>query len=805
MRIGVLRTQVPFVTGGAERHAANLCAALERHGHQAVEITLPFKWYPGEVLASHILAAKLLDLSEVEGVPIDMVVGLKFPAYLAPHPDKRFWIVHQYRQAYDMWSLGTSDLPSDPDGEALRRLVHEEDRAAFAATSHPILTNSRNVSARLKRYLDIESEPLYHPPPQAERFRQGDYGDYLFAPGRINPSKRLELILAGLAATRSQMRLVVAGVAENPAYQDRLVQMARDLGVADRVHWMGRIDDATMIRTYAGARAVVFVPQDEDYGYVTLEAMLAGKAVITTEDAGGPLEFVEHERNGLVVPASTAALGDAFERVMQDRDAAERWGQTGADHYRGLNIGWDQVVERLAGPSQSIAAVAPMPAASADLVDPTLSATSRPTATERLMAAIAPPPPPAGLPFETVEEVFDAYEFEELPRLIGEAGRRPNPELTGYIGTHWTRLRTTLAALGDEVPSRALDVGVFPPLVFQSLLANRYPGIRMDGLWEGPEVYHQDVRAHTADHPGFSITLAPANSERDRWPYEDETFDLVTAMEILEHLALDPHYFFREAARVLKPGGRFLVTTPNLVSHRAVAKVLQGVAPYSFGIFVPSGGVYGRHNREYTAPEVAELARSAGFEITGLATYDVYDRIVDPGTAELLVARGDDLSLRGENIVLTARKVGPATDAPTRLYHGDPTRMSASLKLGHREPETGLVELEIENRSTRTWAVSGEHATCLFGEWIDPDGVLRHQLVFQPIGAPIEPGTARTVRLPLDRDPDREGLGRLRLHVYQVGVGAFSGTGRSNTLTLPCSEEAFLRLAKSSPRPSNAS
>ena len=83
MRIGVLRTQVPFVTGGAERHAANLVRELNRYGHEAVEITLPFKWYPGEVLADHILAARMVDLTEAEGVPIDMLIGLKFPAYLA--------------------------------------------------------------------------------------------------------------------------------------------------------------------------------------------------------------------------------------------------------------------------------------------------------------------------------------------------------------------------------------------------------------------------------------------------------------------------------------------------------------------------------------------------------------------------------------------------------------------------------------------------------------------------------------------------------------------------------------------------
>src|SRR6056297_2518913 len=117
MRVGVVRTQVPFVTGGAERRAASLCEALNRYGHEAVEITLPFKWYPGTVLADSILAAKLTDLSEFEGVPIDLMIGLKFPAYLARHPNKAFWIIHQYRQTYDQWDTGVSDLLETPQGD----------------------------------------------------------------------------------------------------------------------------------------------------------------------------------------------------------------------------------------------------------------------------------------------------------------------------------------------------------------------------------------------------------------------------------------------------------------------------------------------------------------------------------------------------------------------------------------------------------------------------------------------------------------------------------------------------------------
>ncbi|MFP7675705.1 glycosyltransferase [Marivita sp. S0852] len=807
MRIGVLRTQVPFVTGGAERHAANLVRELNRHGHEAVEITLPFKWYPGEVLADHILAARMLDLSEVEGVPVDMVIGLKFPAYLAPHPNKLYWIIHQHRQAYDQWDLGNSDLLQDPDGDALRQLIMAEDRAAFADTPHPIYANSGNVAARLETHLGVASTPLYHPPPNAHAMRQGAYGDYLFAPGRINPSKRLELILQGLATTKSRIPLVIAGVAENPAYQDKLHTLANELGVADRVTWLGAVDDATLLRNYAEARAVVFVPQDEDYGYITLEAMLAGKPVITVADAGGPLEFISDGAEGCVTDPKPAALGRAFEQVMGDAAQAERMGQAGQARYKAMNISWDHVVETLAGsvhspvdpvlhPDGAGASESPTAPDSPPEDAPELSAQE--IALTALSDAIAPPEPPDDLPFENIEAVLEAYAFEELPGLMGQDKPPIDTGLASYLGTHWTRFMTTLRQIEGLEVTRALDVGVFPPLVFQALMANRFAGIAQDGLWEGPNPYHQTIRPQSDTHPAFDIRLEAANSERDPWPYDDNSFDLVTGMEILEHLALDPYFVFSEANRVLKPGGHLLLTTPNVTSHRGVWKMLNGIAPYSFGIFVPSGGVYGRHNREYAPNELPELGQAAGFETVSLKTIDVYDRKIDPGIAELLVARGDDLSLRGETIFYLARKADTPKGAPGRLYHGDPVRMSGALTHTATESQTGLTRITVENHSPAWWSVAGDVATCLLAEWVDGQGDLRHQHLMQPITAPIGPHSHAEIALRLDPE-GTEGQGILRLHLYQAGVGVMTGSGRAPTLSLPCSESAFLHMVKTVP------
>ncbi|MFC6589799.1 glycosyltransferase [Sulfitobacter pacificus] len=798
MRIGVLRTQVPFVTGGAERHGANLVHALNQRGHEACEITLPFKWYPGEVLADHIMAAKLIDVSEVEAVPVDLTIGLKFPAYLANHPNRMFWVLHQHRQAYDQWELGTSDLLDDPQGEALRALIHEEDRAAFASSSHPIYANSGNVAGRLQKHLDVAAQPLYHPPPNAENLRSGSYSDYLFVPGRINPSKRLELTLQALAHAPGT-RLVIAGTAENPAYQDQLIQLAAELGVAPRVTWLGAVDDATLIRHYAEARGVVFVPSDEDYGYITLEAMLSARPVITVSDAGGPLEFITDGAEGLITAPDAQALGAAFERLSGDVDAAERMGQAGQARYNAQNISWDHVVETLSG--QTHAPVLP-DAAPPQAVEPA-PAPAAETALGILRDTIAPLEALADLPFANIEEVLEAYAFDELPAALG----RPEPPidagLAGYLGTHWTRFMSTLRQLeGLEITS-ALDVGVFPPLVFQALLANQFKGIEMHGLWEGPDPYRQSVKSRSGKHPGFDITLKVANGERDPWPYPDNSFDLVTGMEILEHLALDPYFFYTEAARVLKPGGHILITTPNVVSHRGVWKSLNAVAPYSFGIFVPSGGVYGRHNREYAPQELATIGTAAGFETVRLQTLDVYDRHIEPEMAQILLARGDDLTMRGENIQYLARKAGAPKGVPENLYHGDPTRMHGNLSVTGREEATGLTRLSVTNTSPSYWPTAGECATCMLTEWINEAGELRHQHLMQPLNGPLAPSESSQITLRLD-PASETAAGSLRLHLYQSGVGVFSGRGRAAPLTLPCSEAAFLRMVDTTPLPQGA-
>ena len=347
MRILIATAQVPFIRGGAEAHAEGLRDALRAEGHEAEIIWIPFKWYPPEKILDHMLACRLLDVTEAAGLRVDLLIGLKFPAYLIPHPNKVLWILHQYRTAYELWDHALSDLIHWPNGAEIRDAIRQADRQILPEAKS-IFANSGNVARRLKDFCGIEAVPLYHPPPHASRFYcAAETREYLFFPSRLNRLKRQSLVLEALARTREAVRVSFAGAPAEPDYAEELRALARKLKVHERTEWLGEVTEEEKRRLYAHALGVIYTPLDEDYGYVTLEAMLSSKSLITCTDSGGPLEFVRDGETGLVSEPTPEALAAAMDKLWARPEQAKAWGERGKVLYEKLDITWPHVVRRL--------------------------------------------------------------------------------------------------------------------------------------------------------------------------------------------------------------------------------------------------------------------------------------------------------------------------------------------------------------------------------------------------------------------------------------------------------------------------
>lgn len=338
----ICAAQAPFVTGGAEILVEELRQNLERRGLRVDVANVPFKWYPVSELVRQALAWRLLDVTESNGAPIDLVIPTKFPSYLVRHPRKVPWLFHQHREAYDLYGTPYCSLTDSPEDQQIRSAIHSMDQAALSECRE-IFTISKNVADRLSHYNQLPATPLYPPPHHLGRYRTEEYGDFLFYAGRLDRLKRLDLAIDAMARVRSGARLKIAG--SGPLAAELQKQVAR-LGLENRVELLGFVSADHLVELYARCRAAYYAPLNEDYGYVTVESFLSRKPVVTTTDAGGPLEFVSDGLNGFVSEPNAEAIAATIDRLWQE--PARRLAELGeAGRVRVAGINWDHVIDRI--------------------------------------------------------------------------------------------------------------------------------------------------------------------------------------------------------------------------------------------------------------------------------------------------------------------------------------------------------------------------------------------------------------------------------------------------------------------------
>jgi glycosyltransferase involved in cell wall biosynthesis len=341
-RIAICAAQVPFTRGGAEVLYESLRDELHRRGHRVEVVALPFDWSSRQAILRSALAWRLLDLDGTAAGAADLVVATRFPSYVVRHPRKVVWLIHQFRQIYELEGTRFSDFGTRPEDDEVARMIRGIDARALGE-ARARFAISANTAERLRRHNGLDAETLYPPPKLGDAYRSEPPGEEVFTVGRLDPMKRFDLLVRALAACRRPVRAVIAG--EGPD-RDRLRELAAALGVADRVELPGRIDDEQLVARYARALAVFYAPYDEDYGYVTVEAFRSRRAVVTTSDSGGVLEFVRDGENGFVVaPDDPRSVAARLDRLFDDRAEALRLGEAGCRRVE--SIGWDHVVERL--------------------------------------------------------------------------------------------------------------------------------------------------------------------------------------------------------------------------------------------------------------------------------------------------------------------------------------------------------------------------------------------------------------------------------------------------------------------------
>jgi SAM-dependent methyltransferase len=268
---------------------------------------------------------------------------------------------------------------------------------------------------------------------------------------------------------------------------------------------------------------------------------------------------------------------------------------------------------------------------------------------------------------------------ESPPPLMVEPeyvlGWAENEDAQTYVNTHITRLAKTLSITPQGAPEkRILEMGSYLQITPALKTKLGYGEVRGCYYGRAGEVEHKSIRSE--DGETFECDIDLFDAEKDSFPYGTEYFDTILCCELIEHLPSDPMHMMAEINRVLKPGGYLVLTTPNIVSARAVSAILQGYHPGFFPAYIrpaASGGdVEARHAREYAPREIQYLFRDSGFDTVLLETGEFLDEPHPEHAWVRHLLEGYELTteLRGDGIYAVGQKRGPVRDRyPAWLYN----------------------------------------------------------------------------------------------------------------------------------------
>jgi glycosyltransferase involved in cell wall biosynthesis len=321
--------------------ARELTRALREAGHEAQIIVTPQNRFGHQ--ASAYLATWITDLTSSEGKPIDQVISLRYPSYAVRHKRHVCWLNHTMREYYDLWDTFSATLSGKGrfKERVRKRFIQAADRYLLKRVSR-LYVQSKTIQQRMATWQSVNSTVLYPPAPQ-RAYRCEAYGPAFLFVSRLTRLKRADLVVRALATPpANSVRLVLAGEGEE---RPALESLAAELGVQSRITFAGHLTEEQLIEELGTCRAVCFPPFQEDFGFVTVEAFAARKAVITCRDSGGPAELVRDGVNGIICDPTPESLGRAMRRLADDRRLTERMGAEA--HATGARLTWPETVRRL--------------------------------------------------------------------------------------------------------------------------------------------------------------------------------------------------------------------------------------------------------------------------------------------------------------------------------------------------------------------------------------------------------------------------------------------------------------------------
>ncbi len=190
-------------------------------------------------------------------------------------------------------------------------------RVVYHVTSEEEALSVRHYFGKESRIVDVSNYMIL-----PERVERGDSSDdYLLYVGRLKRIKNIHLLLNALSMSKafqeSKYVLKIAGEKKGE-YYDYLKNRVEELGLNNRVVFLGMVTGPAKDKLYAGARALFLVSQSENFGNVVIESLAQGTPVIASK--GTPWECLQNMGAGYWIDATDSSIKESVDRIISMDD-----------------------------------------------------------------------------------------------------------------------------------------------------------------------------------------------------------------------------------------------------------------------------------------------------------------------------------------------------------------------------------------------------------------------------------------------------------------------------------------------------
>lgn len=378
---------VPFTIGGAEKLFLGLQEYINTQTKNRCElIKLPTKEHAFFDIIDSYYSFYTLDLSH-----FDMVISGKYPAWMVQHHNHHLYMLHPLRGLYDCYDY--KRFQTEPKHEKLNKIIsYMQDENATVNKLFKLLFElrqdktipkellsfpgafirgiihffdtkamqkiksfsaiSNTVAQRKEYFLPYSKVNVVYPPSNLKTFQNSSYS-YFFTASRLEGAKRVDAIIKAYNKAEVNIPLKIAGSGEEIKHLKRLAANNPN------IEFLGFVSDKELEKHYANAYAVIFIPQNEDYGLISIEAMKCKKPLITFTDTGGVTEFAINNKTALLSKPSIEELSKNIQKLSNDLELVK---SLGANAYKKVkHINWQNCTNSLLKSPLSLTVVTTYP------------------------------------------------------------------------------------------------------------------------------------------------------------------------------------------------------------------------------------------------------------------------------------------------------------------------------------------------------------------------------------------------------------------------------------------------------------